>query len=157
MTNGIVGNCGCSGYVGGQTETSPVYVETFTGILTDPTQATFYSQNNPFGYQEYSFGSVATQVIKQGAGKLLTTVPVSLLVGTGAYTLSLQLDYVNAILGAIFEVQLSFSASTNPTVIFFDRQSGNQLAYTIVGAGVIFTTVFRFVWTGTTWKFVYEV
>lgn len=155
--SGIVSSCGCNSFVGGPSSNENVTVDK-NGILTNPTQATFYFHNDPFDFGQYSFSSTTSQVLKQGAGKLLTTVPVALLTGSGAYTLSLQLDYINTIVGAIFDIQLNFPASTHPTVLFFDRQSGNQLAYTISSPGVVsFTTVVRFVWTGSIWAFVVQV
>jgi hypothetical protein len=148
-------SCGCS-TTNPISAIQPVYVSTATGQLDSPTKGEFYGNNPTVFEADFSFSAAATQVLQMKVGDFTDTQIVTLATGSGAYQVILSLDFINAIVGAIMNIQLNFPESSNPTVLIQDRQSTTTLE-TVLGYTLAYSTELRFVWNGTIWVLLSQV
>lgn len=75
------------------------------------------------------------------------------LAGSGAYTYNIDLMETTAKEGQCFTILITMPASTNPTVVIRDDNSGSPVArVTIAGTGSAFSVGVRMYYTGTTWN-----
>lgn len=79
---------------------------------------------------------------------------ITILAGTGAYTVKVVLKRANAIKGAMYRIQVVMPASSNPTVIFYDNDITGTVLDTLPGDSsnaMIYNFEARF--TGAAWVY----